>query len=71
MPFDYLYFGTYYRHLLSAPLLLALSNIKIIIFSFDFVLSLFLKVINRTSGLFDTINTVLILAHISYFEIIF
>ena len=58
-------------HLLSAPLLVALSNIKIIIFSFDFVLSTFLrwlKMINRASGLFDTI----ILAHTFYgYEITF
>ena len=61
-------------HLLSAPLLLALSNIKIIIFPFDFVLSTFprwLKVIDRASGLFDTIKTLLILTHIFYYEIIF
>ena len=61
-------------HLLSAPLLLALLNIKIIIFSFDFVLSTFLrwlKVINRASALFDTINTSLIQTHISNDEIIF
>ena len=61
-------------HLLSAPLLLALLNIKIIIFSFDFVLSTFLrwlKVINRASALFNTINTLLIHTHISNDEIIF
>ena len=47
-------------HLLSAPLLLGLSNIKIIIFSVELVLSTFirwLKVINRASGLFDIINS--------------
>ena len=61
-------------HLLSAPLLLGVSNIKIIIFSIELVLSTFLrwlKVINRASGLFDTINTLLILVDISYYEIIF
>ena len=60
--------------LLPAPLLLGLSNIKIITFSIELVLSTFLrwlKVINRASGLFNTINTLLILIHIFYYEIIF
>ena len=62
------------RHLLSAPLLLGLSNIKIMIFSIELVLSTFLrwlKVINRASGHFDTINTLFLLNHISHYEIRF
>ena len=61
-------------HLLLAPLLLVLSNIKIVIFFIELVLSTFLrwlKAMNRASGLFDTTNTLFILVHISYYEIIF
>ena len=44
------------------------------IFSIELALSTFLrwlKVINRASGLFDNINTLLILAPISFYKIIF
>ena len=63
-------------HLLSAPLLLVLSNIKIVILFIELVVVLstflrWLKAMNRASGLFDTTNTLFILVHISYYEIIF
>ena len=59
--------------LLAGPLLLGLSNIKIIIFSIELVFSTFLrwvKVITMASGLFDTMKTLLFLVHTSYYGFI-
>ena len=61
-------------HLLSAPLLLGLPIIKIIIFLIVLVLLTFLRLVkvkNMVSGLFDTINTLLFQLHISYIAIMF
>ena len=61
-------------HVLVAPLLPCLSKIKIRRFSIELVVSRILrllKVENMASRFFDTMNTLLFLLHISYYEIMF